>query len=96
MPLPVPYPEAVFDELRGVVPGYDLPLERLMLGEAMQTRLVGMWPDQIWDAGLVEPAQFTQVRLGTPSRYSQVAGSVIEREVPRYCWPQTSGLGSCL
>ncbi|HNY40931.1 MAG TPA: molybdopterin-dependent oxidoreductase, partial [Bryobacteraceae bacterium] len=89
-----PDPESVFSEIRSTVPGYNLPLERLLLGEAVQTRLAGFWPDQVWDSGMIEPANNTLFTSGTLGRYSKVLGDVKESPGSLYGWSRLGSQGS--
>jgi NADH-quinone oxidoreductase subunit G len=79
-------PESVFSEIRSTVPGYNLPLDRLRLGEAIQTRLAGLRPDQVWDSSMIEPAHNTLFTSGTLGRYSKVLGDVMESPGSLYNW----------
>lgn len=87
--MPSPDPDSVFKEIRGNVPGYDLPVERLRLGEALQTRLCGIRPDQAWDSSLIEPAHNTLFTSGTLGRYSNVLSEVMESPGLLYGWSRT-------
>jgi len=91
--LPKPDPDAVFAEIRSNVPGYDLPLEKLRLGEAVQTRLVGFRPDQVWDSDSIEPARNTLFTSGTLGRYSKVLSDVMESPGSLYTWSRLDTYG---
>jgi NADH-quinone oxidoreductase subunit G len=91
--LPKPDPDAVFAEIRSNVPGYDLPLEKLRLGEAVQTRLVGFRPDQVWNSDSIEPAQNTLFTSGTLGRYSKVLSDVMESPGSLYAWSSLDTYG---
>lgn len=88
-----PDPEAVFAEIRSNVLGYNVSLEKLRLGEAVQTRLAGFRPDQVWDSAMIEPAQNTLFKSGTLGRYSKVLGNVLESPGSLYTWSRL-GTGS--
>ncbi|MDL1890610.1 2Fe-2S iron-sulfur cluster binding domain-containing protein [Nitrospirales bacterium NOB] len=96
MTLCKPDPESVLSEIRSTVPGYNLPLERLRQGEAIQTRLAGFWPDQVWDSSMIEPAHNTLFTSGSLGRYSKVLGDVKESPGSLYNWSrlglQSSGI----
>jgi NADH-quinone oxidoreductase subunit G len=88
-----PDPEAVFAEIRSNVPGYNVSLEKLRVGEAVQTRLAGFRPDQVWDSAMIEPAQNTLFKSGTLGRYSRVLGDVLESPGSLFTWSRL-GTGS--
>lgn len=91
--LPPPEPEAVFHAIGAEIPGYDLPIEQLRLGLALQTRLTGMWPDKIWEPAMIRPARNTLFTSGTLGRYSAVLSDVLESKTPLYSWSRTMPYG---
>lgn len=94
LPDPDPDPERIFRMIQKEVPGYDVPIDRLKAGEAIQTRLVGMWPESVWEAGHIEPARNTLFTSGTLGRYSAVLSEVMERNTALYSWSGRTPYGA--
>jgi NADH-quinone oxidoreductase subunit G len=72
-------PDAVFEEIRQSVGGYDVPLSILATGGAAQT---GAWNGRLRLDGrpeLIRSAHDNLFTSGTLGRYSKVLNSVVER-----------------
>ena len=72
-------PDAVFEEIRKNVPGYDIPLALLAVGGAVQTAAVNGRIPLDGRPELIRSAHDGLFTSGTLGRYSKVLNSVVER-----------------
>ena len=72
-------PDAVFEEIRKNVPGYDIPLPLLAVGGAVQTAAVNGRIPLDGRPELIRSAHDSLFTSGTLGRYSKVLNSVVER-----------------
>jgi NADH-quinone oxidoreductase subunit G len=76
--LGVATPEAVFEEIRRTVRGYNVPLPVIAAGGAAQALPPGLTVAAAGRADLAESARNTLFTSGTLGRYSKVLNSVEE------------------
>ena len=82
-PLPYASPEAVWEEIRQTVPGYEIPWSALLGGQAMATTPADGHAPADTAAGLVFSSDDSLFTSGTLGRYSSALNQVKERELPR-------------
>jgi NADH-quinone oxidoreductase subunit G len=73
-----PRPDAVFDEIRRIVPGYNVPLAVVATGGAAQTAAVNGPIAVVSRPDRIRPSRDTLFTSGTLGRYSKALQSVME------------------
>ena len=82
-PLHYHSPEAVFEEIRQHVPGYQISTAALLAGQAVPTAPPGGQPAVDAPSGLIFSSDDSLFTSGTLGRYSQALNIIEERKLPR-------------
>ena len=82
-PLHYHSPEAVFEEIRRHVPGYDIPVANLLGGQAVPTAPPGVGATVTAPDGLIFSSDDSLFTSGSLGRHSKALNMVEERKLPR-------------